>query len=220
RLTLSHRQIYQQLFDLCPPYVLPAPWDWFPAFGELRRPPADAAAAVQALAEKFSSDELHQSGVAVMSAANTVELAPALSDPAGVLFALRRGSKKLPYDLMSERGCLSGRSLAVVRVLRDTRFRRLIDRADGVLCVAFTGADLAPLLSMGMPAVPATGLDQVSRRELDALCGQFGLERISDSEHGPEPAAPCPGSPAPVDKAKAFTSIKPPNAAGADTPIK
>ncbi len=179
----SHdRQVWEQFLEHCPPYALEGLWSRLPASSRARLPPMNAAVALQSLLRQLSDEELRQSGVAVVGQDNTLVLDPRLTDPDGAIVPLRHEANEPPFELVTGGGCVLGRRLPACAVLHDAEYQRAIEACSNTLCVAFSMADVAVMLSLNIPAVPATGLDLVGGPELDDLCVCFGLQRSHSAQ--------------------------------------
>jgi hypothetical protein len=63
--------------------------------------------------------------------------------------------------------------------LQDDALQTLFERSPGVVCAACTSADVALLLSLGIPATLASGLAQLGGRHLDKVCQTYRLGKFA-----------------------------------------
>jgi len=65
--------------------------------------------ALAALAEKHGSEPLIRSGLADSDSGPVVRHGPMFADPGSLFVSLRYGGGGPPFDLLTNRGCVSGR---------------------------------------------------------------------------------------------------------------
>ena len=170
------RPVYQRLLSQCQPYSHDGPWQELPVLGGMCRPPADSMTVVRDLQQQFSQAELLEAGILAMDKAREAHLDPVLCDQHATIIPLRRASKDSPFDLLTDRGTLSGRRLPICASLRDARIRKLIRaEKEKLMLVASTAADAAVLLSLKIPATLAWGLAQLGGRYLKPFQRCFDL---------------------------------------------
>lgn len=167
--------IYGDFLRHCAPVVLPRPWTRFAAPSDLYSTPADPAAALAALRSRFSDEALLEARVAVRVTPTELALAPSLATPGATILPLRQAPEAVPFDLVSDEGCVSQRVLPVCAVLGDHPTRARCNRFSQTLFVAFSMADLAVLRLMGQAVALVTGLPRVRRRDLAVFAGCYRL---------------------------------------------
>ena len=171
-----HEQVYGQLLDFLPPYHAPEPWHRFLRGGDLRRAPVNPAAVLSKMQKRFAIDDLLKTKVAELQDGGVLTLSPSLCDSEGVVLALRASRNRPPFDLMVDSGCVSQRLLPICAILGDGRMRDVVAKPNRPLCVAFSMADAAVLLSMGLPTAVASGLSEVELADLELLRRCFQLD--------------------------------------------
>jgi hypothetical protein len=177
-------EIYSRIMGHCPPYSLPPPWDMLPNRLEIRGPVADPPAALAELAQVFTTDDLHRARAVVLGPEGIPVLNPALCCATSAVLPLRYAAGENPFDLLVDQGCLSERWLPVCAGLSDFRIRQAMDRGAEVLCIAPSMADVAVLLTMGLPSTLSAGLRNLGRKELEDVCHVFQLKRAYTRQGG------------------------------------
>lgn len=174
---LSHTtcKIIQEFLKFCPALELPELWSHVRATSRVRRAPDDEGATLQALRNKFSDEALFASKVVVLNQDDALTLNPLLT---GDAFApLRAKPHHLPFEIVTPAGCLFGPGLPICKAVRDERYQGEIANASNQLCVAFSLPDVGALLSVGIPAAMAAGLDRMGHESLMEFCRGFGFQR-------------------------------------------
>jgi hypothetical protein len=154
--------------------------------------PNNPVQTLQALRQTFSATDLCRYGIAISKPGSQPALNPLLTDGADQITAYRRRGGAGPFELLTGRGCLSGRQLPVLAALFDPRYGRAAHRANDAIYLAFSMADVSVLLSAGFPATLATGLDHAGRRDCQRLCHQLKGRHRGPPTHnsGRSPARP------------------------------
>src|SRR6185295_13928585 len=168
--------VLQLVIDGCTPYDPPSVWAQTKEPRDFYRAPPDTAAFLATLQEHFALEDIYNSGAATGTCANLV-LNPGLSDPSGMVAALRMAAGEKPFDLLTDRGLVASRRLPACATLEDCRYMSLPRNRKQQLCVAFSLDDMAMLTAGGLAATLATGLDSVGQGPLDVFCKSFGLDR-------------------------------------------
>jgi hypothetical protein len=209
------QQIYSDFLDRCKPAAAPDPWNQFGSPADLWRVPADDRALMAALAVLYSRRALRHAGIATKQSQGLV-LSPLFTDIDRLVLPLRVSPEAEPYELVAADGAASGR-LAVCAALADCRVREGVT-AHKCLFFVFTLQDLAALQAVGLAAVLATGLEQISRRRLRQLHKAF-VDREDDPAGAlPAPATALPSSSPAAAHATATAADALPGAAPPDGP--
>ena len=168
-------EVYQVFLKQCGEYSPDGLWQKFQAHTDIWRPAlSDPEAALAILREQFEDNELRESGIAVGEPPDPLVLNPILCRPSSLILALRRMAEDAAFDLVADGRALSTQ-LPACAGMRDNRMQALA-ASSGFLAFTFSMEDLAVLRLMGIPAMPANGMEDVSRemfvevRRLLAMC--------------------------------------------------
>jgi len=152
---MPHEQIYSCIAKMGLPIALPKPWlrlrcdlDFF------RMPSADVV--LETLATQFSTVDLVAAGVTSLIDGARLGLNPALTD--SIVWALRDKPGGPPFQLLANMRCLDPKGWSFSAILCDCRTQRLIRRNHDQIIVVVSMSDLAIVRSLGLAAVPADGL--------------------------------------------------------------
>ena len=168
--------VYSQVFEHLPVYLLPEPWRGLSRGNDLRGAPADPAAVLSKLQERFTVEDLLKTKVAEVGNNDVLTMSPSLCDSQAVILGLRSSPDKAPFDLMVDPGCLSRRLLPICAVLGDGRMRDVVTKWNRPVCVTFSMVDAAILLSLGFPSAVAGGLEGAGRLDLELFRRCFQLD--------------------------------------------
>jgi hypothetical protein len=139
---------------------------------DVRTGPPDPAAVIGRLAEEFPVEELLASGVAVRGEGDVLAIAAGLVE--GPFIVLRHALSREPFDLLTDRGCLTD-ALPALQAVADFRTQKLFAAADDILYAAFCVADVILLRACGLAATLVHGLDSWPIVRIDRLCQAFDL---------------------------------------------
>jgi hypothetical protein len=188
---MNREQVYQQFLDYCRPYAPRGRWSGFKAPMDVWVPPANPSATLAALRLQFSDSRLLDAGVAIGGPGTSLMLSPKLSNQRAIILVLREKLGDLPFDLVVEPGCLSG-NLPLRAAMRELRVRKSVHRT-GCLALAFSITDLAVLRLVGIPAVPAGGLEDLHGGSLQWFCSLLGGQPSEADDQCPAGAGPHHG---------------------------
>jgi hypothetical protein len=124
------------------------------------------------LRKKHSLTALIRSGVLVGDRGE-FEINPMFTGRPNAIVPLRSAPDAAPFDLISGQGAAS-RRLPLSVAVHDHRVQAAISES-GYLFAAFEVPDLLCLWALGMPVVPACGLEQFTPSSLAAFRGAFGF---------------------------------------------
>jgi hypothetical protein len=194
---------YAKLLESCPKLRLSPPWNLFDPDVGCYAPVTDPERALAALRQDFDDRLLQQAGI-LQQTARGPRLHPALCNPVGALVALRSSADEKPFDLLTARGCLSGRRLPVFAALLDGWTVAALDKSQQLFATPRI-REVALLRALGLPATLTWGLHQRALPPLrtlaelfdttDAVKSRFAamLERAeSVSSPAAEQAVACP----------------------------
>ena len=171
------RPIYNQLFNLLPPYTLPAPWQDVPVPDSIRGPIANPVAPLADLLAVHPQADLVEANVLVHASDEKTEFNAALCQEGAAVIALRNAEGQDPFDLLAGGVMLSGRMLPMCASLRDGRVQKMIETSDEpVLCLCPSSADVALLLSLDIPATFDTGLAELGGTNLKQVWKDFQFD--------------------------------------------
>jgi hypothetical protein len=162
--------IYQLIVEQGTPCKLPGPWagnKCHADFFDLLLKPAEL---LKRLRKKSTVEDLMRAGVVTVGVKNRVRLSPHLAENLRYILALRRAAGEKPHDLIAGSSSLRNRTLS--SLLKDCRIKGMLESTARQLVVVTTPEDLAVLISFGIPAVPAGGLDfnELHGRRLKRFC--------------------------------------------------
>lgn len=172
--------IYQEFWGHCGKYRNCGLWGQLAASNDIRGQPPEPSHAVEALRAKFSLDELLESSVLVRDFHGHVKLNPDLADHDATIVPLRFTPEANPFDFICCGNLLHHDTLPLLAALKDGRMKEQLEQTDNVLCVPSSMSDMAILWSIDIPAVPVTGLVDISKRMLRKFCRRFGLRRAGE----------------------------------------
>jgi hypothetical protein len=168
--------IYSAVIRHCPSYTCDGAWHKLTPPTGIRRAPLDAEALAAHLQKGFSPSDLLESGVVKEGSNGNLQLNPLLAGDGTVVIPLHETAASPPFDLMTGGGCVSGRELPVLAVMRDARMLKMIEQTEeNILCVAMSAADAAILLSLNIPATVATGFAELNLEGFWQLRTRFQL---------------------------------------------
>ena len=171
--------IYARVLAHCPKFSHPPPWQGVPVPDGVCGPPTDPSQTLADLRAQHQDLELLESGVAVTGPDGALQLATALCDPNTAIIGLRKKPKQDLFDLLTEQGCIAHDELPLCAALQDGGLQEMLAGSPPVLCVACSSADVALLLSLGIPATIASGLAQLSNERLDKVCQTYRLGKYA-----------------------------------------
>ena len=169
---------YEQLLARCQPLDVAALPGALPVAidGAFQSP---GAAALEGLLDgDVPGDAWLASGV--FENVETRTVAASLAEPGAPLIALRGEAKGAVTDILTQRGCLSGK-LPALAMLADVSTRKLLKATSHRVYFTFHIDDLITLRSWGIAAVPATGLEALSPDDWRKLSRRLGLCDSNDA---------------------------------------
>jgi hypothetical protein len=178
-------RVFEALLRQCAPFRFSAPWRFLVATDCFSTIP-DAEKALAFLKQRFSPARLVRSGVAIVTDERILRLNPALSNPVGIIIALRLRADRAPFMLLTSRGVLPSWRIPAINSLND---RWTADGAlhTGILVATFDVHEVAILRALGFAATLATGLTRLRRSDAELLNSLFTGRDI------PQPPAWRPG---------------------------
>ena len=183
---MQYREIYADFLKHCRPTPLPTPWSQFAKNVDFWKPPKDEWATLEALQQQHDSKDLLRSRLVVcgiadehnqqgkIPAGNKLTINSILTGSFSRILPLRTSPQCLPSDLLTGEGTVSGR-LPACAVLHDCLVQTGIQQT-GFVCLAFSMQDMMALRAIGIPAVLASGLEQITRKSLEDFSSSLGLE--------------------------------------------
>ncbi len=182
-------EIAEELLKHCGPYQHHGWWKCLGESAEIRgRPTGKWEDVEDALCEQFSQEDLLEARVFVNRGGLGVGLNPVLKGFGTVIAPLRSAPEAKPFDLIVENGLLNRKTAPAIAALDDGRLRERLDAADNTLCLTFSLPDMAALWSVGIPAVPATGLTGMSGKRLRKFCKRFAAWECDVGASPPQPS--------------------------------
>ncbi|WP_437191592.1 hypothetical protein [Planctomicrobium sp. SH527] len=151
------------------------PLGFLPVDKDVYACPANPGAVARALSERFSAEDLVESGVFTVEEREVASLAPTLIG-AGSFIVLRDARSGTPYELLTRTGCLGVGALPLFEILHDGCTQRLLKSGTGDLVVAFDLEAVIMLRACGLPATLAIGLEAMPLDDVSRFCQSFGLE--------------------------------------------
>jgi hypothetical protein len=184
---MLYDQVYADFLQQCRPARPPHPWGRFMKNADLWAPPQKIGPLVAALREKHSGKTLLRSGVVAGDGHGKPTIGPLFFQLFTCILPLRALPEANPFDLLTGEGAISGR-LPLYAAVQDHLVEKGITKR-GFYCVAFSLRDVVSLRAVGIPAVPANGLERMHRKAFQEFCGTLGLTGPS---HPPQAATPHP----------------------------
>jgi hypothetical protein len=185
---LETATIYQRLIERGRAYRGPEPWSRH-ADGTDLVVLEDPAATLAVLQQEFTPEALRRAGLAFTDSDKTWHWALGPAGEPAILGPLRHRGEERPFDVLTQRGCLSGR-LPVSAALEDAITRDAVESHHGMLLAAFSMQDVGALRAVGLPATLATGLEDLRRERLDAFCLAFAISARYLKPRNAPPAPP------------------------------
>jgi hypothetical protein len=186
---------YAKLLGHCPRLRLDPPWHLFDPDEACYAPVTDPEQTLAALRQEFDDRLLEMAGI-VQETAQGPRLHPALCNAVGALVALRTSAEHKPFDLLTARGCLSGRKLPVFASLRDAWTTVALEKTQRLVATPRI-REVALLRALGLPATLTWGLHQPALAPLRALAELFDMkfDTVKSSlaalfEHGGSASSP------------------------------
>jgi hypothetical protein len=161
-------------FSLCQPVQLPPPWDFLTPEGNPRRGPADPDSALATLLDRHGVQDLSSCGLVRSDAEGTPALNPLLRTAEVQLIAVMDAENKQPVDIVTSNGCLRTDRRPLFALWRDG-FNRALPQEEGLFLLTATLGDAIVMRSLGFPAAPITGMEDLRGEEIDRLADCFTL---------------------------------------------
>ena len=162
---------YARLLARCPRLRLDPPWHLFAPDEACYAPVTDPEQTLAALRQDFDDRLLQQAGIHQQTGQG-LRLHPALCNPVGALVALRTSAEETPFDLLTARGCLSGRRLPVFAALLDSWTVAALEKSQQLFATPRI-REVALLRALGLPATLTWGLHQQALQPLRTLAELF-----------------------------------------------
>ena len=183
-------EILEAVFGCCPSEYFDKRIGGQAPNGRIRSTIPHPGDALESLRRRFSDQDLVAAGVTKPDAFGELRIVPRLCQPGGIVMATRKSPDEAPFDLVTERGSLTGARHPVLSALSDGRRVALLEET-GVMFVARRLADVAGLDVADLPATYGFGLSGMSLsvfREVDAKYGE-GLPKFFWESQQDEDAA-------------------------------
>ena len=198
----KNAEIYKFIVERCRPVTLPAPWRRLASDATCMHPPAESEL-LRALLENFADHaDLRRAGILAQSEGERPQLNARLAQSQALMLPVWDPMRQEIVDLIVDGFSLVGQELPCLGVLKGAEFLASTTDRPQVLFVAATMSDVAVLRTIGLPAAPATGLDQVHATSLAGL-----LKALSGHSHDDRGA---PSDPHQRDLMMAAVRLMPP----------
>lgn len=185
---MERNGIYETLLKDAKSCVLPAPWAELQCHSAFVRLPEDLSRTIKRLKGKFKDEALIGAGVLVQSAPGETSVNPLLIEHGNCLLATEKALEGGCHQLVAGMQAIGRHQGSVAAALDDPRMAEIRENVDSQMFVAFSQADLAVAWSIGLPAIPSTGLENLGGKSLDVLCRALKLRRSSDEFDEPGPS--------------------------------
>lgn len=179
--------IYESLIKDAKPYALPAPWTDLQCHSAFVRLPTDLSRTIKRLRGKHKDDALVAAGILIQTAPGEANINPLLVEHGHCLLATEKRLEGGCQQLVAGMQVIGSHQSCAVTVLNDPRLAELLPNIDSQLFVTFSQTDLAIAWSLGLPAIPATGLEELGGKSLDVFCRALKLRRSSDESDTDNP---------------------------------
>lgn len=168
------KNIYNSLWTMSAPFVLPGEWDAIPCHSSFRQ--LDAQALKQVL-DYFRPEELAAAGLYHRQDKEWCLTAALKKMPATLLFA--RGPGEVGLQVIAGMRGLGAHIGALPAWLQDAEFGSLFDDWDHGPILTTSMRDLAIYTSLGVPALPASGFARMNESRLKIIL-QLWAARFGD----------------------------------------
>ncbi len=169
---MKYQQLYTDILAHCKKIPPPKPWSRFAGDEKVWRMPPSERSMLDALREKYSSNSLRRSGIAVRIN-RVLDVNPVLINVPAAILPLRKTADDPPFDFVTEKGTARG-YLPIRSAVFDHRVSEGIAEC-GYLFLTSEIQNLICLRLLGMPVAPALGLDQFSDQSLQDFRCALGL---------------------------------------------
>ena len=176
---------YEDYLALCEPWRFTDTWACIPADPSAFRGPLNPAAALAALTEKFSEQQLLDAGLVRRDVDGTLSMHALLAEPDVAIVALREPATGYVSNLMTTRGCVTGGRWPLFAARSDAHTLKALELSSGALLLTGDVEDTILFRSLGLPAVPIAGVADFSHQDLLLLDESFGVAHGPDDD--PEP---------------------------------
>ncbi|MCE9607612.1 MAG: hypothetical protein K8U03_22220 [Planctomycetia bacterium] len=177
---MERNSIYETLLKDAKPCVLPVPWTELQCHSAFVRLPEDLSRTIKHLKGKFKDEALIGAGVLVQTAPGETSVNPLLIEHGHCLLATEKALEGGCHQLVAGMQAIGRHQGSVAAALDDPRMAEIRENVDSQIFVAFSQADLAVAWSIGLPAIPSTGLENLGGKALDVMCQALKLRRSSD----------------------------------------
>ena len=173
-------EIYEFLQRRGRPCQLPGVWSGLPCHAAFIQPADEPEALLVELTSSFEILELVGAGVVQVDEFGSASVNPSLVQKGSFVLPLREAGGKQPFDLLA--GCAGTIRSAwpLFTALDDHRLQDLFMGLYGHLLAVCSLEEMALFWSLGLPAVPAAGLDRISGQHVGAFCQALCLPRRGD----------------------------------------
>lgn len=169
---MKYQQIYADALLHCKQSPPPEPWSRFAKGEKIWQMSPLEEATLDALREKYASDSLVRSGIAVRIDYH-LHLNPVLMNVPGTIVPLRKTPEGPPFDFITEQGTARGR-LPMRSAVLDHHVSNAI--ADcGYLFLTLRFQDMIRLRLLGMPVAPTLGLEKFHEQSMQDFRYALGL---------------------------------------------
>jgi hypothetical protein len=167
-------EVLARVLHCCDSLHCEGAWSPLGAVRNCRRLPEGCSCVTSGLADEFSEQDLEDSGVVQYDDDGNLQLVPRLRTGSGILIPLRREPNSVPFDVVTDCGCLHEETPSFLAGLEDHWLKPKVKAAGHRILIALSIHELVVLRRLSLPAVLGVGLDRVSREQADRMATKFG----------------------------------------------
>lgn len=178
--------VLRRICSLSEPVSHVEKWHFLSSNVNVRQHSGDAHALLETLQNEFSTEQLESAKVVQVEDDGELILSPILSDGDSVFVPLRHSADEAPFDLMSEKGCLTSDVPPSIIAYQDWTATKYFGNSLGNILVAADIRSVDVLRSQGFSAAVIAGLDTLHGPQLNQLCGKRDFDRDSQTRLLPQ----------------------------------
>ncbi len=169
------KAIYERVLQSCQPVPWPDDWSWLPESAAGLVQVGDDEELEASLLDEFEGEDLKSAGVMELTVDDEYVLAETIVE--SPLLALHEHQSTRCTDILTQTGCLTGRTPALLVAIDDEHTEEHLEDAGGRIFIAADLRDVALLRALGLPAVSAEGLHQMTAKQIARLSRHAGWMR-------------------------------------------
>jgi len=168
---------YETYMTLCEPFRFADQWACISADPCAYRGPSDPNAALAALVDRFSEQELIDARIAQRDVDGHLTMHAFLAEPEVAVVALRDPETASIANLMTGRGCVAGELAPLFATRRDRHTVVALAGSFGTVLLTGSLEDAILLRSLGLAAAPIAGVAELGHHDVTLLGEIFNVQR-------------------------------------------